>query len=63
MELAKKCDISAYVMEMLKEVFGTDYGTLIHQERVLRRTTFIGTLLYYIQPLDWKVLTQWSLGT
>lgn len=63
MELAKKCDISAYAMEMLKEVFGTDYSTLIHQERVLRRTTFIGTFLYCIQPLDWKVLSQWSLGT
>ena len=53
MELTKRCYISEDIIEMLKEVFGIDYSTLIHQERVMKRTTFIDTVFYCFQPLDW----------
>lgn len=29
MELAKRCDISAYIIDMLTEILGTDYSMLI----------------------------------
>ena len=52
MELSKRCYISEDITEMLKEVFGIDHSTMIHQERVMKRTTFIDTVFYCFQPLD-----------
>ena len=41
-----------------KRSFVIGYSTLIHQERVMKRTTFIGTVLYCFQTLDWASLKE-----